>query len=51
MDNGRKKTKRSDRDNAALARAEIDLAKAKEVRRRWPIVGNILNVVRDEHSD
>jgi hypothetical protein len=31
VDSSLKKTKRSDRDNAALAKAEADLAKAKEV--------------------
>ncbi|KAN0067068.1 hypothetical protein V8E54_014854 [Elaphomyces granulatus] len=56
VDNGRKKTKRSDRENASLARAEIDLAKAKEVCRRWLIVGNILNLgsggwnIKDYHA-
>jgi hypothetical protein len=31
VDSSRKKTKRSDRDNTILAKAEMDLAKAKEV--------------------
>ena len=34
MDSARKKTKRSDRDNAALAKAEADLVRGKEVRIR-----------------
>ncbi len=31
VDNGRKKTKRSERDNAALEKAEIELVRAKDV--------------------
>lgn len=31
MDTSRKKTKRSDRDNASLAKAEMELERAKEV--------------------
>ena len=32
VDSSLKKAKRSDRDNAILAKAEVDLARAKEVR-------------------
>lgn len=39
VDNGRKKTKRSERDNAALEKAEIELIRAKDVCFMSPLIG------------
>lgn len=42
VDTAMKKSKRSDRENAALAKAEVDLAKAKEVRSSSAFSGRML---------